>query len=399
MESLAKDIAIALTSNPEFKSSIINQVVSQFTNPPTKPNENMVALKQQVKVVASPPPVREPTTKDEKEESLESMIHMPTVGFEEFDPSSQVSSLPKRKREEETLPEKRKREEVIGEKNNDYDCVTIFASNISNCIGRGGPGDREWELAGVWKKMDPISYLYCHEKSTHVRHFSGNTYSSFRAYLLNNRDIPNKAMLTQLSECSSAMNEPEPWKHIDLDKVDPRSVGISKEKKIIEKMAKDQGFSVSYDNIKGIWNAGTQSDQGYSVMLDEGKWRIMTKTDAMVTDEKTGKQIVVDAKNRRRKINVDSDDISNSDFYQIQAYMHIRNVDEGMIVEADDYGNSRQVLRKRSDHVWKEIVKGLDTFTDDVHRLLSKDPAHNRFKLWVLYREQHVVDKINGRRK
>lgn len=399
MDALAKDIAIALTSNPEFKSSIIKHIVGQYTahQSPVKSVKDVCPV--ELKPERLPPKENAEITFPTYEE----MEHLPQAGFSEptrmnsNDGRGLIPDLPfveKRKREEKPVVVKKKPHPPS---NSEYDCVTIFASSIANCIGRGGTGDREWELAGIWKKMDPLSYMYCHEKSTHVRHFPGNTYSPFRSFLLNNNNISNNAMQTQLEECSAHMNEPEPWKHIDLSKTEPKNVGISKEKNIIEKMARDRGYAVSYDNIKGVWNAG--SGEGYSMVLDEGKWRIMTKTDAIVTDEITGKQIVVDAKNRRRKIDVDADDISNSDFYQIQAYMHIRDVDEGMIVEADDYGNSREIRRKRSDHIWNEIETGLDKFADDIHRLLSKDPQHNRFKLWILYREQKVFDKIRNRRR
>ena len=140
----------------------------------------------------------------------------------------------------------------------------------------------------------------------------------------------------------------------------------------------ETGKSYRVSNSEFILNGDTDLTDN-SPDGTKNSWRLYGKCDGYVDEG------IIEVKSRQEHT-VMRDEPYPQELIQVQTYLHLLASELCYFVQYKDTTKVIKVCEvQKDDTMWEEQLRpGLQTFVRDLQRLLSRDPQHNKFKLYVL---------------
>lgn len=287
-----------------------------------------------------------------------------------------------------------------------FPCVSLTPYRVAQMLGRHAKESRTALLIDYWSKIDPDGYYKVVENSKDVL-ADGTVESEVRLALASttssssspgSKGSPTMNYSQKVKEAMAKLlhNMPPGFDRsasttkdltASLHQSACRMKGRRHEGQALRRFELRRGIRVSKDTsavtyIPSFDKCSTTDQEGSRRFFDpEGEpngWKLYGKLDGRID-----KDTLVEVKTRMYGL---GDHIPIQDTLQMQTYMEMFDALKCIHLEFHpESGRLRDRTVLRNQAQWdREIYPGIQAFVKDLHRLLSRDPTYNAYKLHIL---------------
>lgn len=260
-----------------------------------------------------------------------------------------------------------------------FPCVRIPVHLLASCIGLNRYDTQIKTLCSFWEQMDPRGYANCIGNIQNLFEFASKVPPLDNFLLDGCKDGIEEGVIDHIEKiCDRLMSEAGANFVKDPYLTNRRSLGRRYERDALE-MFKEQTNKTIHSTQIYFFDGMDLSRSAY----DDGhpnSWRIRGECDGIVDDG------IIEVKTRQPSTPLrDEPDVHER--VQIQTYLHMTERDLCYFVQYRHSPLECKVTKvKRNEGWWSSHIRPrISNFVTSVHRLLSKDPKHSKYKMYILY--------------